>query len=250
MVLSLNSEHVRRQRSSVSDLTVSWYVYLLINYNKLKLTVTGHINLHKGRQASTPESSADITSLPSWPQARAFRRQRQHSGPFSGKIVYTQERGQSSKLATHARTYRHRSLILNQKDEIKGREDEVENLGDAGSSSDYQFAPMQRSAKVSSAWITKRDRHMQLISASIYEKETKSRKEAIDATRQLKLHDRSVREKQKIKKHIQVTTGGRTLTAPTAHFLLIDGLRFHVCSGGSRLVRERCKQNFPCFLPC
>lgn len=90
-------------------------------------------------------------------------------------------------------------------------------------------------------WVTKRDRHMQLINSSIYDKETQFRNKAIEETRKQKSLRRDQHEKQKIQRHLNtlsVHTDQNNAT-PTVHELLINGLRFHVLDGGSKLARIR-----------
>ena len=90
-------------------------------------------------------------------------------------------------------------------------------------------------------WVTKRDRHMQLINSSIYDKETLSRNKAIEETRKQKSLRRDQREKQKIQRHLNTLSvhTNQNKATPTAHELLINGLRFHVLDGGSKLARIR-----------
>ena len=90
-------------------------------------------------------------------------------------------------------------------------------------------------------WVTKRDRHMQLINSSIYDKETQLRNKAIEETRKQKSLRRDQREKQKIQKHLKTLSAysDQNKATPTVHELLINGLRFHVLDGGSKLARIR-----------
>jgi hypothetical protein len=88
------------------------------------------------------------------------------------------------------------------------------------------------------SWISKRDRHMQLINSSIYDRETNLRRRAINQTR----HER---EKLKIRNYVEKfadntaarTAGQRSTSAGGAYLLSINDLSFQVCHGGSKLVR-------------
>lgn len=96
-------------------------------------------------------------------------------------------------------------------------------------------------------WVTKRDRHMQLINSSVFDKETPMRNKAIDETRRQKALYKDQRERYKINKHLRgiATHAGRPSTTPTAttapivHEISVEGLRFHVTDGGSKLARIR-----------
>ena len=91
------------------------------------------------------------------------------------------------------------------------------------------------------SWVTKRDRHMQLINSSVYDKETQFRNKAIEETRKQKSLRRDQREKQKIQRHLKTLSvhTDHNKAIPTVHELLINGLRFHVLDGGSKLARIR-----------
>jgi len=97
-------------------------------------------------------------------------------------------------------------------------------------------------------WISKRDRHMQLINPAIYDQQTQARAKAIEKTRQEKLMRREKKEKLKLKSFIQRSRGGgvgnvtsigrnSTKTATTQHEIVIGGARYHIAGGGSKLVK-------------
>ena len=94
-------------------------------------------------------------------------------------------------------------------------------------------------SELATGWIAKRDRHMQLINPSVYGKETQNRSQAMAETRRQKALQRDQKEKQKIQKHFFTRDAqpGPTSTTPVVHELDIDGLRFQVLNGGSKLAR-------------
>ena len=102
-------------------------------------------------------------------------------------------------------------------------------------------------AHSATGWVTKRDRHMQLINSSVFDKETQIRNKAIDQTRRQKAFHRDQREKVKIHRHLQAiaahTSRSSALPAaiapPVIHEISVEGLRFHVMNGGSKLTRIR-----------
>lgn len=82
---------------------------------------------------------------------------------------------------------------------------------------------------------------MQLINSSIYDKETQVRNKAIEETRRQKNLRRDQREKHKIVQHLKALgpQTGRSTAASAMHEILINGLRFQVLDGGSKLARIR-----------
>lgn len=96
-------------------------------------------------------------------------------------------------------------------------------------------------SKSSNNWVTKRDRHMQLINSNIYDKEAQLRNKAIEGTRRQKAFRRDQTQKNKIQKHLQNLTAhaGYNSTPPITQEISVSGLRFHVLDGGSKLARIR-----------
>ena len=98
-------------------------------------------------------------------------------------------------------------------------------------------------SQVTNSWVAKRDRHMQLINSSIYDKEAQVRTKAIEETRRQKALRKDQREKQKVERHLK-TLGvlvDQKVAVPTMRDITIDGLRFHILNGGSKLARIRGK---------
>ena len=110
-------------------------------------------------------------------------------------------------------------------------------------------------AQAVTGWISKRDRHMQLINSSIYDRETNVRSKAIDQTRRQVANRRDERERFKIHKHLQriANTAAATPFPPRPNSrvepyeLGINGLSFRVCDGGSKLIRIMSKYHL--YLP-
>lgn len=134
--------------------------------------------------------------------------------------------------------HRHRSLVLNNKSG-----DSTQSAREPASTDipGTQSQNGNQSSQSANSWVTKRDRHMQLINSSIYDKDTQIRNKAIEETRKQKLLRRDQREKNKIQRHLQSMTlrAGQNIPTPAAHEITISGLRFHVIDGGSKLARIR-----------
>ena len=95
--------------------------------------------------------------------------------------------------------------------------------------------------QTANVWVTKRDRHMQLINSSIYDKDSQARNKAIEETRRQKLLRKDQREKQKIERRLGTLTThpSQKVAGSAVHEISINGLRFHVADSGSKLVRIR-----------
>ncbi|KAL8823749.1 MAG: hypothetical protein Q9191_005580, partial [Dirinaria sp. TL-2023a] len=93
----------------------------------------------------------------------------------------------------------------------------------------------------SSNWITKRDRHMQLINSNIYDKEAKSRKKAIDNTRRQNALYRQQNEKDQVNRYLRSLgslSSSHSSVTHTGYRVVIEGLGFTVMNGGSKLIRD------------
>ncbi|CAI4216612.1 unnamed protein product [Parascedosporium putredinis] len=113
---------------------------------------------------------------------------------------------------------------------------EVEVIGDPVSSTGTNQQP---------TWVSKTDRHLQLINSSVYEKDSQTRAKAIAETIQQKRQRQDDREKVKLKQFLQAGSAGPTVATatvrsanePGAFELDIEGIRFRVAKDGSKLVK-------------
>lgn len=95
------------------------------------------------------------------------------------------------------------------------------------------------------AWVTKTDRHMQLINPAIYEKQSQDRARAMEETRKLRLKQRDDREKFKLSKHLERLSDNvaghganqRTFQALPNYEITVQGIRFRVMKDGSKLAK-------------
>ena len=190
----------------------------------------GHINLHKSQQPSE-EAVHDSRDSQQWRSPR--------SAPYS------RARGRAGRIAPVTR--RNRTLIMNNTaKETQIAKQPVENSivpnTELTRSNDHVGTEPLHSA---SSWISKHDRHRQLINSSVFDRETQTRKKAIEDTQRQKALQRDQREKFKIDRHLRVlaTHAGRSSATPSAtaiqtlHKISINGLEFHVDRGGSKLSR-------------
>ncbi|PMD56548.1 uncharacterized protein K444DRAFT_567251 [Hyaloscypha bicolor E] len=128
--------------------------------------------------------------------------------------------------------HRNRTLVLNGNTPAAGTDASASNETERPSASD---------SNAGAAWVTKQDRHLQLINTSIFEKDSQKRAKAIEQTRQQKLKQRDEREKARIVQHLQrgnYNGPSTRATGTTANNELdVNGIRFRVVQGGSKLVK-------------
>lgn len=86
------------------------------------------------------------------------------------------------------------------------------------------------------AYVTKRGRHKQLINASVLDRVTLQRKQAIDDSQQRKLLATDQWERQRMYQYVETLEALPTSSGST-HKIEIDGLKFQILKGGSKLAR-------------
>lgn len=193
--------------------------------------IQGYINLHKIQKPSEQVSSSDASRSLSYrghgPGRVAPTRKIPRGSPYN--------RGRAGRVAPQG--HRNRTLVLN------GTTSKATGAGEMTANKSDEDNPGQFMEQ-KSGWITKRDRHMQLINSSVFDKETQARSKAIEETRRQKAQQRDQREKLKIEKHLQFLSAAEQPSAswPTTpksmlHELIINGIHFQVVDGGSKLSR-------------
>ncbi len=205
-----------------------------------EMSLTGHINLHKTQQ---PSSQTDVypSHFNSHGGVRGSTSWRQPRG-----APYSRAHGRGSRIAAPA--HRNRTLVLNGNISSTASPTVPQSkLSDpAGQGGVTDKALENEPPQSAGSWVAKRDRHMQLINTSIYDKDTQSRVKAIQETRKLKAQQRDEREKFKINKHLQrfgpklvQVTGSSHESDPStrAHVITVNDIQFRVTNGGSKLVR-------------
>ncbi|KZF23854.1 CCCH zinc finger protein [Xylona heveae TC161] len=186
--------------------------------------LAGHINRHKAQQDSS--SHLSHRSHPYSRPASTDYRTSTTSRPYRG-TSYGRPHGRGG----YSHTHRNRTLVLNN------------NGHESGTSSPVTPGPNETGTP--GGWIAKRDRHMQLINTSIYDKETQARAKAIEETRKLKAKQRDEREKFKLTRHLQKLATQNVQSSPSVsvpssasvHEITINDIHFRVADGGSKLTR-------------
>ncbi|EEU48592.1 uncharacterized protein NECHADRAFT_98820 [Fusarium vanettenii 77-13-4] len=184
--------------------------------------LAGQINRHKNQQAGVrPQAShhpahhrSEFTS-PNLtiisvltPSGNTYRNA---SSPYPAR---------SHRVARPAAPHHHRTLQLNAANTPSSR----------SASSGAETPP---------GWVSKTDRHRQLINANVYEKETQNRAKAIEQTRQRKISGHRQREKAQFDEFMKhKASASNTQTNPTGrNELSVEGIQFRVVDGGKKLVK-------------
>ena len=200
----------------------------------------GHINL---RKVHTPQPGDNGGNEPqTWSQHHAGPSQDKKRHHLASGYASHRHRGHVGKTLSH--THRNRSLVLNNIGSLtKGLEASAVAHGEEMAHNTVIEGGQQ--SHTTTSWISKRDRHMQLINSSVYDKQANLRSKAINQTLQERAFRKDQREKFKIYKHIQNNADNVAMTLSTlqpntelpVYELNIAGLRFRVSNGGSKLVR-------------
>lgn len=138
-----------------------------------------------------------------------------------------------SKSGRAPPVHRNRTLVLNGNRPTPGTDERGANEGENANGN-----------STATAWVTKQDRHLQLINPAVFEKENQKRAKALEQSRQRKLKHRDERESARFMKYLQRSGGNGyngTVTRSTGmsgnHEVEVHGIRFRVTHGGSKLVK-------------
>jgi hypothetical protein len=118
--------------------------------------------------------------------------------------------------------HRNRTLVLNKSTPTT----------DANSSSDNMDTSSSTTNSPAPAWISKTDRHRQLINSSIYEKESQNRTRAMEESWKQKEKQKIQRRTFKFFRNIQHTSD-----VVDNYEIVVQGIRFRVVKNGYKLVK-------------
>ena len=139
--------------------------------------------------------------------------------------------------------HRNRTLILKQPTDASHVQKAADHslLTSAVEQGNTQQHQEGDSLEASSGWVSKRDRHMQLINSSIYGKDAQSRQKAIENTRRQKTLYRQRKEKDIVNRYLQSlnpASSRNPSATPADYHVVLEGLSFTVMNGGSKLSRD------------
>ncbi|KAF7533374.1 hypothetical protein G7054_g7125 [Neopestalotiopsis clavispora] len=181
--------------------------------------------------AEEQELLAQINRL----EGRISRHKAQHAAPTSSypRSTYRSSpyhRGAPRGSRGHAPTYRNRTLVLN---------------GQNGQSA--QTRPdSPASANANGSWVSRTDRHLQLINSSVFEKDSQARASAIEETQRQKRLQKEQMEKSRFLHYVQKngnsmpplpSNSAPATSAASKYEITVEGIRFQITKQGSKLVR-------------
>ncbi|SPN97070.1 related to YTH1 Protein of the 3` processing complex [Cephalotrichum gorgonifer] len=101
-----------------------------------------------------------------------------------------------------------------------------------------------------STWVSKTDRHLQLINSSVYEKESQSRAKAIAESSRQRTRVKDQNEKAKLESYLRTAPAvAKPTNGPGLYEVTIEGMRFIVAKDGSKLVKAPGDINPPSATP-
>ncbi|RCI14515.1 hypothetical protein L249_6850 [Ophiocordyceps polyrhachis-furcata BCC 54312] len=166
--------------------------------------LAGQINRHKSQQATVAPGTQ--------PAPQRLNAYRHSSAPYP-RAGY---RGGRPALA-----HRHRTLRLN---DPKTRQESDAADGEVSSGGQGK-------------WVSRTDRHRQLINADIYQKDAQNRFKAMEESRQRKIRHQRSREKRRFNDYLRRQTATAASVAESVNEIIIDGMRFRVADGGKKLLK-------------
>ncbi|KAK6199711.1 hypothetical protein LQW54_009965 [Pestalotiopsis sp. IQ-011] len=185
---------------------------LLAQINRLE----GRIHRHKAQQASA-----------------SYPRSTYRSSPYHRGGGHRGSRGSRG----HAPTFRNKTLVLN------GQNGQPRSESPANANTN--------SATPSGSWVSRNDRHLQLINSSVFEKDAQARASAIEETQRQNRLQQEQMEKSRFLHYVQKNGSNvpamPSNPAPTAaHYeIVVEGIRFQITKQGSKLVRAPGKHMSP-----
>ncbi|KAL1846771.1 hypothetical protein Daus18300_014141 [Diaporthe australafricana] len=104
-----------------------------------------------------------------------------------------------------------------------------------------------------SSWVTRNDRHLQLINSNVFHEQAEARSKAMQQTRLQKEQQKQHRERARLMNHIKHTASPSAVSANPAaaptYEILVEGIRFRVANNGSKLVKLPGDPNNPKATP-
>ncbi len=188
--------------------------------------LAGKINRHKAQQYIPNLGKAFSATFPASLVTDAHNIDPNHPSrtPYHRAAPYPS----TSYRGSTRNRYRNKTLVLN---------------GQTGSAqpADVNAA----STPTNPSWVTKTDRHMQLINSTIYEKEAQSRTNAIEQTHRHRQLQKDNQEKAKFvnfaRQHATYATAPPSSTSGSTSAsrfeITVDGIRFNVLKDGNKLVK-------------
>ena len=134
--------------------------------------------------------------------------------------------------------HRNRTLVMNN----NNNSDEKSGDKGVGAESAIDRTDRLRSPNTAGSWVSKRDRHMQLINTSVYDRVSQERVRSLEATVDSKQRRQNAIEKARLKRHFETAANGngnfdKVSSSSAPREIEISCIRFKLTDGGSKLMR-------------
>ncbi|KAI0900019.1 hypothetical protein F4806DRAFT_454801 [Annulohypoxylon nitens] len=194
--------------------------------------LASRINRFKAQRDGQPLSESPRPS-----RASTYR-----ASPYPSPSTYRGGRGGRGGFRP---VYRNKTLVLNGQSQPQPASDSGEGSNDASD-------PPTPTA----TFVTKHDRHLQLIKADVYEKESQNRVNAMEQTSRQKQLNRDKKEKAAFMSSVVKSGASAASTdhpnvpqSASPFEVMVDGIRFRVIQQGSKLVKTQDDVNPPSATP-
>ncbi|KAK8083524.1 zinc finger domain-containing protein [Apiospora saccharicola] len=203
--------------------------------------LAGRINRHKAQQTGQPghPNRESSTTRDRRHHTYSVSQDATHSTRGASRVAPYPHGNYRGVRGGRAPAYRNKTLVLN------GQSRPATNSDD---STPTPTTP-------NGSWVTKTDRHLQLINSNVYEKESQNRANAIEQTQRNKVLRKDHAEKARLLNYlgktstIGVAPASNTIATPPSYEVTVDGIRFQVTREGSKLVRAPGDPNPPTATP-
>lgn len=206
--------------------------------------LAGRINRHKTVDTPPPVSHSQAHVPGRTKESRVWRPHAKYHtnlvGYGRGSNSWAPQRGTPYGIprgrgwASRGTSHRHRTLVVNGPAQT-GNVDPTIPPSSIGTTS---------LENAQSGWVSKRDRHMQLINTAVYEQKSQQRTQAMAATRKQRAEEKERREKAMLNTYLHSAAGRQHHVNPTvnsqgnaAHQITVDDIRYLATDGGSRLIK-------------
>lgn len=204
----------------------------LLRQSIVCLHIPGQINRHKNQQAGVQSTHANHHRRTCMNKSRehfmftpAGNAYRHAAHPYSSQGAHPQR----------GRPHQHRTLHLNSEASLPSSPNPNLILN-----SHSTVTPAVEPS--SSGWVTRNDRHRQLINVNVYEKESLNRAKAIEETKKRNLNGHRRGERARFREflarqHSVAATPANPNPTTASNQILIDGIHFRVMDGGKKLAK-------------
>jgi hypothetical protein len=188
-----------------------------------------HSGAHHGTAPSDSRHLVKYTPLIPENAGSDYSTSTSSRGSYHRSAPYPQPAYRGGSRGRFTPTYRNKTLVL--------------NGGAQSAASSHENLLPDPTTPSTPSWVTKTDRHLQLINRDVYERETQQRTQAIEQSLKQKQLYKGYHEKARFFKNMRQAVGDTVIASsntsrPISKYEVeVEGVRFHVTKQGSKLVK-------------